>query len=87
MKFVIRVCRWIFLIVKLIIWLVILPFCVVYYIIKKLVSQKVFKAKLKRSGIPKDWANKLTRQYSPSFREILELSKVKKSTIIKHSVI
>lgn len=79
MKLIIQVLRWILLIIKLIVWLVILPFCLVYYILKKLVSQSVFKAKLKRSGIPKDWANKLTRQYSPSFIDILEMSKLRKS--------
>lgn len=73
--------------IRLIIWIIALPFFIAYYIIKKMISQRIFKSKLKRSGIPNHWANKLTHQYSPSLREILELTKAKKGNIIKHSTI
>lgn len=75
MKCVITVFRWVILVIRVVVILVLLPFALLYYLAKKSVSSYRFKTQLKKSGIPKDWVKKLTRQYSPGFSEILELSK------------
>jgi hypothetical protein len=64
----------------MIIWILLLPFIVIVWSIRIIISRLKFKNQLKKSGVPKKWAKKLSGRYSLRFRDVIDIIKLSKES-------
>lgn len=83
MNIVLTVCRLILLFIKLIIWIVLLPFIIAITCIRMVISRFKFKSQLIKSGVPEEWAKKLSKRYTLRFEDVRYMMRMAKKNNIE----
>ena len=83
MNIVLTVCRLILLFIKLIIWIVLLPFIIAITCIRMVISRLRFKSQLIKSGVPEEWAKKLSKRYTLRFEDLRYMIRMAKKNNIE----
>ena len=83
MNIVLTVCRLILLFIKLIIWIVLLPFIIAITCIRMVISRLKFKSQLIKSGVPEEWAKKLSKRYTLKFEDVRYMIRMAKKNNIE----
>ena len=83
MNIVLTVCRLILLFFKLIMWIVFLPFIIAVTYIRMAISRLKFKSQLIKSGVPEEWAKKLSKRYTLRFEDVRYMMRMAKKNKVE----
>lgn len=83
MQTVIAVCRAIILCIRLIVWALLLPLIIIIAVGKMILSRFSFRSQLIKSGISKEWADKLSKRYMIRFKDISDMIKLSRNKQLK----
>ncbi len=78
------VIRIIYYVLKLIIWILLIPLILIIWIIRIIINRLKFRSQLKKSGISKEWAKKLSARYNLRFSDYIYLIKLSKENKKKY---
>jgi len=85
MKTVFAVCRIILRFLQFILWVLLIPFIILIMCLRMIISRLKFKSQLKKSGMNKDWAHKLSKRYTLRFGDVRHMVRFAKKKRLKES--